>query len=67
MGEFFKKNGSLVGIVAIVGSYVGVCAAAIARSIRGDKREKDYYKKQSEVQQSQIEYWRSVTTNKKES
>lgn len=66
MGEFFKKNGPVIGVVAVVGSYIGVCATAIARMIRGEKREKNFYKKENEKQQYQIDYWKSIA-NKKES
>lgn len=65
MGEFFKKNGIVCVVAGYVASMVGLVGSSIYRMVKQEKREKEYYKKQSDVQDSMIDYYRTIT--KKES
>lgn len=65
MGEFFKKNGSTIISGGIITGLFAMIGGSIASLIRSDKRALKWYKKQDEIQQEQLTYWKNQ--NEKES
>lgn len=65
MGEWLKKNASKLLTGGVVATWFAGMGTLIATTIRGDKRQIKYFKKQDELQEEQLTYWRDL--NKKES
>lgn len=67
MGDFIKKNGNVISFWTGLVSVVSIAGGYVISLIRDDKREIKRHKKLEEVYESQIDFYRSVTMNGKES
>lgn len=65
MKEFLKKNGAAVTAVGTyVGAIVGMAVTYIVSVVKSDRRQANYYKKATESQEAQAEFWRSRARDK---
>ena len=59
MGEFFKKYGSTIISGGITAGLFAMIGGTIAGIVRSDKRSLKWFKKQAEIQQEELIYWKN--------
>ncbi len=61
MGKFLEKNSGVIGVVTFVASAAAMVGSYVWSIFRSDKRQVKYYEKQANVQDAQLDYYRSIT------
>lgn len=61
MGKFVEKNGAVISVATFVASAAAMVGSYVWSIFRSDKQQIKYYEKQADVQDAQLDYYRSIT------